>query len=336
MWYILCADEGAGIYCGFKRDTSRGEFLEKVENGTVEELLNFIPVKRGDCFLIEAGTVHAIGAGCVICEVQESSNVTYRVYDYLRKDADGNFRALHVDKAAEIINYRAYSDRTGSGKSVYCGGGAVRLLTECEYFRCRELLLSGEYSERAERSFVALNVLEGKGEVNGIKFRSGDSFFVPCGESFVLKGRAKIMMTDEGRAIKYYAGIDLGGTFIKCGIVSSRGELIVKDKIPTGSQRPYGLIAEDMASLVGRLAKRAGRLRRSASVRPVSLTVKTASSFIATTSHGKTFLWAKNWKSCFKYPFFSPTTQTPPRLAKVMRARERNITASCSLRSVRA
>ncbi len=71
MWYILCADEGAGIYCGFKRDTSRGEFLEKVENGTVEELLNFIPVKRGDCFLIEAGTVHAIGAGCVICEVQE-------------------------------------------------------------------------------------------------------------------------------------------------------------------------------------------------------------------------------------------------------------------------
>lgn len=258
MWYILCADEGAGIYCGFKRDTSRGEFLEKVENGTVEELLNFIPVKRGDCFLIEAGTVHAIGAGCVICEVQESSNVTYRVYDYLRKDADGNFRALHVDKAAEIINYRAYSDRTGSGKSVPCGGGAVRLLTECEYFRCRELLLSGEYSERAERSFVALNVLEGKGEVNGMKFRSGDSFFVPYGESFVLKGKAKVMLTDEGRAAKYYAGIDLGGTFIKCGIVSSRGELIVKDKIPTGSQRPYGLIAEDIANLVGRLAERAG------------------------------------------------------------------------------
>ena len=79
MWYILSADEGAGIYCGFRRDTSKEEFLAKVSDGTVEELLNFIPVHAGDCHLIPAGTVHAIGAGCVICEVQQSSNVTYRV-----------------------------------------------------------------------------------------------------------------------------------------------------------------------------------------------------------------------------------------------------------------
>lgn len=258
MWYILAADDGAGIYCGFKRDTSREEFLEKVGNGTVEELLNFIPVKKGDCFLIEAGTVHAIGAGCAICEVQESSNVTYRVYDYMRRDDAGNLRALHIDKAAEVINYRAYRDKTGSGEFVPVKGGALKLLTECAYFRCRELSLDGKYTERAERSFVAVNVLSGSGEIGGIKFQSGDSFFVPCGESFTLKGKAQIMLTDEGRTVKYFAGVDLGGTFIKCGIVGSDGKLLIKDKIPTGSHRPYELIAEDIANLVKRLSEEAG------------------------------------------------------------------------------
>ena len=258
MWYIIDADEGAGIYCGFKRDTDRNEFLEKVKDGTVEELLNFIPVKRGDCFLIEAGTVHAIGAGCVICEVQQSSNVTYRVYDYLRRDANGNLRALHIDKAVNVINFNAFKDNTKSGEFVRCEGGNIRRLTECKYFRCRELLLDGEFAERAERSFITLNVLEGSGEIDGLKFESGNSFFIPCGERFTLKGNAKIILTDEGCDKKYYAGIDLGGTYIKGGIVSSDGELIIKDKIPTGTHRPYVEIINDMAELVNSLAGRAG------------------------------------------------------------------------------
>lgn len=257
MWYIVNADEGAGIYCGFKRDTNKNEFLEKVKDGTVEELLNFIPVKAGDCFLIEAGTVHAIGAGCVICEVQQSSNVTYRVYDYNRKDANGNLRALHVDKAVEVINFNAFKDKTHSGTPSQCGGGYVRLLTECKYFRCRELLLDGEYTESADRSFVTVNVLEGSGEINGMHFERGYSFFVPCGENIDLKGSAKIILTDEGNSVKYYAGIDLGGTYIKCGIVSSDGKLVIKDKIPTGSQRHHTEIIEDMAELVKNLSKKA-------------------------------------------------------------------------------
>lgn len=118
MWYIVQADEGAGIYCGFKRDTTKEEFLRKVQDGTVEELLNFIPVRAGDCFLIKAGTVHAIGAGCVICEVQQSSNVTYRVYDYNRRDAQGNLRPLHIDKAAEVIDFNAFRDETGEAGAV--------------------------------------------------------------------------------------------------------------------------------------------------------------------------------------------------------------------------
>ncbi|MDE6505336.1 MAG: class I mannose-6-phosphate isomerase [Clostridia bacterium] len=198
MWYILKADKGSGIYCGFKRKTSREEFVDKVQNGEVEQLLNFIPVKPGDCYLIEAGTVHAIGAGCVICEIQQSSNVTYRVYDYNRKDAYGNLRELHLEKALDVINYSAFCDNTSSGEYQDCGNGKIRLLTECKYFRCRELLLRGEYADNALNSFVALNVLEGGGEINGQKFAAGDSFFVPCGEQYSINGNAKIILTDGG------------------------------------------------------------------------------------------------------------------------------------------
>lgn len=198
MWYIVQADEGAGIYCGFARDTDRGEFLRKVSEGTVEELLNFIPVKAGDCFLIRAGTVHAICAGCVICEVQQSSNVTYRVYDYNRRDANGNLRPLHVAKAADVINFSAYHDVTDSGMPVKKAYGTERLLTECEYFRCRELLLDGTYAETDEASFRTVNVLEGNGEADGIPFCSGDSFFLPRGERCVITGKAKLLVTDEG------------------------------------------------------------------------------------------------------------------------------------------
>ena len=198
MWYIVQADEGAGIYCGFRRDTSKEEFLHKVHDGTVEELLNFIPVKAGDCYLIEAGTVHAIGAGCVICEVQQSSNVTYRVYDYNRRDANGNLRPLHIEKAVEVINFYAYENATNGGAYECTAGGKVRLLTECKYFRCRELLLDGDYAEKAERSFLAINAIEGSGVIDGREFVSGDSFFVPCGSRFTVHGKAKFILTDEG------------------------------------------------------------------------------------------------------------------------------------------
>ena len=255
-WYIVQADEGAGIYCGFKRDTTREEFLRKVKDGTVEELLNFIPVKSGDCYLIEAGTVHAIGAGCVICEIQQSSNVTYRVYDYNRKDANGNLRPLHVEKAVDVINFRAFEDRTGSGDYQAVSGGKIRLLTECKYFRCRELLLNGKYCEKSLNSFIAVNALEGSGTVNGLSFEKGDSFFIPCGEELVLEGTGKLILTEK-HIKKYYGGIDLGGTFVKCGIVDEEGNIIINEKIPTGVERPYGEVIADMANLVKRLAKEA-------------------------------------------------------------------------------
>lgn len=197
MWYIISAEKGAGIYCGFKRDTGREEFLAKVKDGTVEELLNFIPVKAGDCYLIKAGTVHAIGAGCVICEIQQNSNVTYRVYDYNRRGADGKLRPLHIDKAVEVINFNKFKDETDGGEYKAAGSSEIRELTRCEYFRCRELKLNGEYKEKNEMSFVAIDVISGSGQIDGEKFVAGDSFFIPCGEEFVLNGSAVAIITTK-------------------------------------------------------------------------------------------------------------------------------------------
>ena len=197
MWYIVGADEGAGIYCGLKNDTDKVEFANKIEDGTVEDLLNFIPVKEGDCFLIKAGTIHAIGAGCLICEIQQNSNVTYRVYDYNRVGADGKKRQLHVDKALQVINFSKFVDQTNSGEYLEVKGNKLRHLTECKYFKCRELILNTDYTEQNTNTFTAINVLSGNGTINGITFNSGDSFFINCNEKFEIKGNAKIILTTK-------------------------------------------------------------------------------------------------------------------------------------------
>ncbi len=255
MWYILSADEGAGIYCGFQSDTDRKEFLKKIKDGTVEELLNFIPVKKGDCFLIEAGTVHAVGAGCVICEIQENSNVTYRVYDYNRVGADGRPRRLHVNQAVDVINFKKYDDRTNSGSPEIISGGILQTLTECQYFKCRKLTLSGKYTETPEDSFLAINILGGEGKINGASFGAGDSFFISSGEEVTMEGEAEALLTTRSR-LQYYAGLDLGGTFVKCGILDSCGRLLIKASAKTSGD--YQNIAKTMASLALDLAKEAG------------------------------------------------------------------------------
>lgn len=196
-WYIVSADEGAGIYCGFKRDTDKNEFLAKVKNGTVEDLLNFIPVKAGDCYLIKSGTVHAIGAGCVICEVQQNSNITYRVYDYNRRGADGKLRELHVDKAVDVINFSKFSNETDSEDFCSVKGGKIKLLTKCKYFSLKNLLLAGKFETKNENSFTVINVISGKGQINGENFSAGDCFYVPLGEQLALEGDACILMTAE-------------------------------------------------------------------------------------------------------------------------------------------
>ena len=188
-WYIVEAEEGAGIYCGFKRDTNKEEFLQSLASGEVENLLNFIPVKKGDCYFIPSGTVHAIGAGCLILEIQQNSDLTYRVYDYNRRGADGKLRELHVDKAVKVINFNKYEPK------LFASGENPRVITECDYFRSRELVLNGGFTEKNANSFTCGTVTDGSGEINGEKFIKGDSFFVCADTEYTLKGTGKVILT---------------------------------------------------------------------------------------------------------------------------------------------
>ena len=106
MWFVLAADEGAFIYLGFSRDVTKEDIKRRIADNTLEEVLNRVEVKPNEAFYIPAGTVHAIGAGCLICEVQQTSNVTYRIYDYGRTDENGKPRELHVKKALDVLDYR--------------------------------------------------------------------------------------------------------------------------------------------------------------------------------------------------------------------------------------
>lgn len=237
MWYIVEADEGAGIYLGFCRDVTAKELRAAIESETLTELLHFYPVKAGDCFFIPAGTVHAIGAGCLICEIQQNSNLTYRVYDYGRRDKDGKARELHIDKALAVADLCRYERRPMPGE----------LLGVSRYFTVRRLAVAGEMTLLPTRSFQCLTCVSGEGEVDGLAAAAGDSFFVPADRgSYTISGNMEVIMTEVR---KYYIGIDLGGTFIKGGIVDDLGNLIVNDKVPTEPERGEAGVSENIAAL---------------------------------------------------------------------------------------
>lgn len=187
MWYIVEADEGAGIYLGFKKNTTRVEFEAAIKEKRLTELLNFYPVKPGECYFIPSGTIHAIGKGCLICEIQQNSNLTYRVYDYGRRDKFGNERELHIEKALEVTSLEKFEPTVFSGDT----------LGACEYFTVTKPQVNGilKLSAGAE-SFNCVTCVSGSGEIDGIPFSKGDSFFVPAGYGeYKLTGRSEILVT---------------------------------------------------------------------------------------------------------------------------------------------
>lgn len=186
MWYIADAEEGGGIYLGFKENITRQIFIDALNNNAVENLLNFIPVKKGDSFLIEAGQIHAICKGVTICEIQQNSNVTYRVYDYNRTDANGNKRELHTQKALDVLNFNKYTVQ-----KIYDGN----IIAKCKYFTVKKYIVSGSMDFYCgSESFNAVIILEGSGEIQDRKFIKGDTFFIPAryGE-YIISGNAEIL-----------------------------------------------------------------------------------------------------------------------------------------------
>lgn len=177
MWYVVDSKPGSGLYVGFNRDVSREEVRERVENNTITDVLNFFPTKPGDIFFIPAGTVHAICEGNLICEIQQSSNCTYRLYDYDRRDKFGNPRELHLEKALDVLNFNKYETVEGN--------------VSCKYFEVELIDIAGETSMRIGKDrFVSMICLDGDGifSIDGFEMnvKAGDSIFVPAQEN-VLK-----------------------------------------------------------------------------------------------------------------------------------------------------
>ena len=187
MWYIVDADEGAGIYLGMKEDTTKEEFVSAIKENKLTELLNFFKVKKGECYFIPAGTVHAIGKGCLIYEIQQSSNITYRVYDYGRVGKDGKARELHIDKAIDVATLTKYEP------SKFEDG----VLGSCEYFTARKFAIDGgRVLTASDASFHAITVIEGGGSVAGISFNKGDTLFIPAGYGkYEINGKAEVIVT---------------------------------------------------------------------------------------------------------------------------------------------
>ena len=186
MWYILKAKEGAGIYLGFKCDVTKEEVKQKIKDNTLVDLLNFIEVKPGECYFVKSGTVHAIGAGITLAEIQQNSNLTYRLYDWGKLGMDGKPRELHIDKALEVMNLKKYEPITFKRP----------LLGECEYFSTFECLVSEKHEIKANMgSFISLTFIEGSGKLNDITYKKGDTFFIPSGKVAEIVGNGKYLET---------------------------------------------------------------------------------------------------------------------------------------------
>lgn len=201
MWYVVDCDEGASLLYGFKHNITKEEFRERIENNTLLEVTNSVPVKKGDVFFIEAGTLHAIGKGILIAEIQQNSNTTYRIYDYGRVGADGKPRQLHIDKAVDVTNLCPAKPYPQS-EPVDMGGWTKKRLAKCEYFTVDVINVDTSAALEADKSsFVNILVLDGGcvlfSEGNdAIELKKGDSVFIPAGlGKFELTGKCSAVMT---------------------------------------------------------------------------------------------------------------------------------------------
>lgn len=198
-WFVLDAEEGAFIYLGFKENVTRQQFSDAITDGSVEKLLNKIEVKPGHSFVVEAGTVHAIGGGITLLEVQENSSITYRAYDYKRLDINGQMRELHIDKALQVTNLNKLETTHFKQFNTYLHGKMVRVIALCNYFTSYYIHGGISFGFK-EPATITVTGGEGcvisKGEsINVIK---GDSLFIPAGLNCRVMGSIRYVLTIEG------------------------------------------------------------------------------------------------------------------------------------------
>lgn len=204
MWYVLDASKNASLIYGLRNDCREEEIRTAISEGTLHKYLQTVHVKRHDLFFIEAGTIHAIGAGCLIAEIQENSNLTYRLYDYNRVGKDGKKRELHVDRAMQVANLKSSAEpRQPLRVLKYCPGMAAELLTRCKYFEVYRMIVNTERKQkvyyRADNiGFRVLLCVSGCGSMKygeeTLLFYKGDCIFIPAdSELITIHGEAQFL-----------------------------------------------------------------------------------------------------------------------------------------------
>ena len=203
MWYVVDCAEGAYLYYGFDHEISKEEFRRRIETNTLPEDLHKVLVRPGDVLMIDSGTLHAIGAGILIAEIQQNSNLTYRIYDYGRLGADGKPRQLHIPQALDVTRLRRPARPVGpQGREIREEGCVRTLLASCEYFTVTHMKIT-EYALCAgEKSFQSLVCLDGDALILDrgralLTFGKGDSIFIPAGFGrYTVKGGCEILLTE--------------------------------------------------------------------------------------------------------------------------------------------
>lgn len=254
MWYVLEAEPGAFLYYGFKKEISKEEFSARIKENTLLEVLNAVPVKKGDILFIESGTLHAIGKGILVAEIQQNSNVTYRIYDYGRVGADGKKRDLHIEKALDVTN------RIPIVKS----GENYPHVADCDYFTVDKLNLDGKLTYRTqgtvdEKSFLSILILDGKGSISckgeNLEYKKGDSFFLSANSGdWQIEGTCDALLTTiREKANPIRVGVNIGSSEIQLGIVNDQQELLAVKKYPTNPKRPAKEIIDETAENILKL-----------------------------------------------------------------------------------
>ena len=183
MWYVMQADKNANLIVGFKKDSSKEEYVRHLEENNLLDILNVDEVESGDVYFIPAGRIHAIGAGVLLAEIQETSDITYRIYDWQRKDNEGNFRELHTDDALEVMDFSSKKQYKSSYNKVDNNSSS---LVSCQYFTANIIKLDKELpiNHNDKDSFVVYMCVEGevmfKSEFNTEVIKKGETLMVPA------------------------------------------------------------------------------------------------------------------------------------------------------------
>ena len=203
MWYVINAAKGAGLYSGFSKQINADEYVKRVEDNTIMDVLQRYEVNPGDVFFLPAGRVHAIGAGCFIAEIQQTSNITYRIYDYDRKGPDGKGRELHTELAKDAIDYTLYPDYRTHYKA---HTNATVELAACKYFTTNLLdvdtIMVRDFSELD--SFVVYICMEGKASIRDNK---GNEIYIHQGQTVLIPADTDVVTISTGSGCQIYGDV---------------------------------------------------------------------------------------------------------------------------------